>query len=405
MERWALAAVALIAVGACVLDREGNLVVPEGAGGATTVVSSVDSVAATGGTASTPSSSSVGGDASGGNGGAGGGATLAGWSNRKAITLQAAEIEVPAASQLENFPVLISLQNDTDLEAIAQASGDDIRFTTADGVTLLDHEVERYDTGTLVAWVRMPTLLDVDTTIYMYFGNATATAPTTTAAVWDAGYAGVWHMNDPNDASDATGNGLDGAPVERPDGAVAQIGGGFDFNGNNDGLEVPQVDVGDAFTISVWINREDNTNRDMLLCNSDAGYDADGFRFMIDNASTKGVLKLESGNDSQGNAGISVATVPFSVWKHVAIVVDRPSGLTTMYLDGADITPGNNAIRTDFETNAALAIGKTRDDGVYAEMLMDEMRLSTVPRSAAWLLTSYRNQRDPGAFHTVGVLE
>ena len=66
---------------------------------------------------------------------------------------------------LVDFPVLVSIQNDAQLKTTANggqvtdAEGDDIIFTAdADGTVQLDHEVESYDrtTGTLVAWVRLP---------------------------------------------------------------------------------------------------------------------------------------------------------------------------------------------------------------------------------------------------------
>jgi hypothetical protein len=61
------------------------------------------------------------------------------WSNRKAITID--HTKVSGSSSLTNFPVLISLPNDTDLEAVAQANGNDILFTAADGTTKLSHEI------------------------------------------------------------------------------------------------------------------------------------------------------------------------------------------------------------------------------------------------------------------------
>jgi MSHA biogenesis protein MshQ len=79
------------------------------------------------------------------------------------------------ASDLVDFVVLINL-TDADLAAKGQVYGDDIVFVDSDGQKL-DHEIEYYNgtSGTLVAWVRIPSLSStVDTTIYMYYGNADA---------------------------------------------------------------------------------------------------------------------------------------------------------------------------------------------------------------------------------------
>ena len=67
-----------------------------------------------------------------------------------------------------------------------------------DGVTLLPREIESYASGTLVAWVNVPTVSHTaaSTSIYMYYSNATATEPAASdtygsQAVWSNGYAGV----------------------------------------------------------------------------------------------------------------------------------------------------------------------------------------------------------------------
>ena len=52
--------------------------------------------------------------------------------------------------------------------------------------------------GTLLAWVRIPTLHFNDSTnIYIYYGNSAVTSPTENpSGVWSSGYAGVWHLKE-----------------------------------------------------------------------------------------------------------------------------------------------------------------------------------------------------------------
>ena len=110
--------------------------------------------------------------------------TPAGWQYRKKLTLNGGL--VPAAQT--DFPVLVGLNDpDSHLKANAQASGNDILFTAADGTTKLAHEIESYDstTGSLVAWVKLPTLTNgTNTVIYMYYGNAAAANQQNTTGVW-----------------------------------------------------------------------------------------------------------------------------------------------------------------------------------------------------------------------------
>lgn len=50
---------------------------------------------------------------------------------------------------------------------------DDVRFTTSDGVSEIPYYIERWDEGNnyYVVWVKVPSILTVDTTIFMYYGK------------------------------------------------------------------------------------------------------------------------------------------------------------------------------------------------------------------------------------------
>ena len=58
------------------------------------------------------------------------------WNYRKMLTINHGQV----AGSLTNFPVLISV-TDSDLAAGAQASGNDILFMAADGLTKLNHDL------------------------------------------------------------------------------------------------------------------------------------------------------------------------------------------------------------------------------------------------------------------------
>jgi len=91
---------------------------------------------------------------------------------KKKITIDSSQVP----GDLNDFPLLVNI-NDPDLSEAAQKDGDDIVFTDDQGVTQLDHEIEKYDhtAGDLTAWVRIPFLNSTeDTIIYMYYGNYTS---------------------------------------------------------------------------------------------------------------------------------------------------------------------------------------------------------------------------------------
>jgi hypothetical protein len=110
---------------------------------------------------------------------------------RKKITIDKTKVD----SNLTDFPILVSL-TDANLSTFAQSDGRDIYFTASDGTTRLKREIEDYNstTGTLIAWVKVPSLSStVDTNIYMHFGN-TDENNTNDKDVWDSNYVLVHHF-------------------------------------------------------------------------------------------------------------------------------------------------------------------------------------------------------------------
>ncbi|MDD4531087.1 MAG: DUF2341 domain-containing protein [Candidatus Pacebacteria bacterium] len=74
---------------------------------------------------------------------------------------------------LTDYQVKLTVPYDSDM----QADFDDLRFTSSDGTTLLNYWLEsKTDSSTATIWVKVPTLSSGSNTIYMYYGNASATS-------------------------------------------------------------------------------------------------------------------------------------------------------------------------------------------------------------------------------------
>ncbi len=93
--------------------------------------------------------------------------SLSGWSRRKPITI------TNTLAVQSNYQVKIPVTYDADM----QADFDDLRFTNSGG-TVLDYWIEsKVDSTSSVIWVEVDTLAGAgDTTIYMYYGNGSATS-------------------------------------------------------------------------------------------------------------------------------------------------------------------------------------------------------------------------------------
>jgi len=101
---------------------------------------------------------------------------LTGWSYRKPITIN----NTSNANTLSNYQILVTVDTAA-LYTAGKVKSDcsDIRFTDSDETTLLNYWIEDGSCNTTATkfWVKIPTITgSTSKTIYMYYGNASATA-------------------------------------------------------------------------------------------------------------------------------------------------------------------------------------------------------------------------------------
>ena len=135
-----------------------------------------------------------------------------GWPHRKTISIDYTQV----VDDLTHFPVLVDF-TDADLQSKAQPDGDDILFTSDDGISKLNHEIEYFDSssGHLITWVNVPSLSSSqNTTIEMYYGNVGASNQENPPGVWDINYTAVHHFSEMSgEYLDSTSYGNHGSTV------------------------------------------------------------------------------------------------------------------------------------------------------------------------------------------------
>jgi hypothetical protein len=346
-------------------------------------------------------------------------AQLTGYTYGKTITLQGSQI----SGTLTNFPVLISL-TDNSLRTTANggrvlnANGYDIVFTLPDCSTILPMQIERYDgaSGTLVSWVRLPSLVGGNNQIiYMFYGKTGVASDPSSSTVWDGNYMGVYHFN--SSVTDGTSNSRTLTDVGTANLTTSKIGEGRRLN------NTPNITSGTAgvqylqlpnnifntvtnFTFEGWVYLETvntswerifdfgrNTNFNMFLCPSINGNGIKRFAITING----------NGTERQVSSASSTGT---GAWHHFAVTIDATANTGVLYYDGAadatntggvDLDPSNlgNNDRNYFGLSQYTA-----DHGLYGNF--DEFRISNTTRSAGWITTSYNNQNNPASFYAVG---
>jgi len=294
-------------------------------------------------------------------------------------------------------------KTDSDLATHARTDGKDILFTDADGVTPVPYELESYGTGTLVAWVKVPSMA-TSAKVFMYYGNSTYTTPG--ASPWDSNYKAVWHLKDAGSGTlstaDSTGAN-NGTPQNNPGVTTGKIGGGATFNGTNQYITAGTSGFssgGNPTTMEAWVNvlgqgsytngtvvvAYGNTAVYMASLNLEAAWNGPEFRLL-------------SGTQAQ-----AVTQSPLTGWHHLAAIITPVSNRSyECYIDGQLAKSGDMQTYGDpwgIDLSNGTIIGGP--GGKYSNAVIDEVRVSNVRRSADWMRVQYQNQGSPSTFYTVG---
>ncbi len=339
-----------------------------------------------------------------------------GWQHRVKLTIDHTKV---SADQTD-FPVYVNLNN---LPAafhsnVNQTDGRDIRVTKSDGTTELPREVVFYtaasDTGELHFKYTGTLSSTVDTDVYIYYGNASAsdyavTDTYGTQNVWNSNYKATWHFTEASGTHyDSTSNNNDSSAVTVTTQGTAnsKIGGADGYDGVDDVVNMSSptsLDNLGPFTFSAWIYPETcgeggygriiNKSGILLYLDCvDAGI-VDSLVLTIPHSTTN--LKVIS----QDN------TITFNAWQLVTVTWDDSLTATNVhvYFNGSETTyqqqtngvgtQGDDSANNFFIGNNAETAGTRTFNGQ-----IDEMRVSSMVRSSTWISTEYNNQSSPSTF-------
>ena len=341
------------------------------------------------------------------------------WNYRKVITVDADKVS--GSSALTDFPMLFSVTDGdlafTDFDGnVASSTAGDIVFTSSDGVTKLSHEIEYYasTTGEIVAWVKIPSLSNsVDTTIYIYYGNAAADDQQDAANVWDSNYMMVQHLSeDPSGSApqmlDSTANNNDGTSsgtMTTSDQVSGKIDGSLEFDGNStqdDLITVPNSSVWDnittAITISAWVNPN---SVGALGYRSDIIQRSSGNNDWWFNLQNSGKLSFYADNITGGTYKQSTSVINENELSYVVVSYDDVNDIR-FYINGTYIN--TVAASGSFITTDNLVYFGANHNGPSTVFrgIIDELKVSNIVRSTDWIATEYNNQSSPSTFYTYG---
>ena len=384
------------------------------------------------------------------------------WEFRKNITLSL-NTATGVDSDLTDFPVLISF-TDTDLIQTNESLGRDFVFTQSDGITVLSHEIEKFDntTGEVIAWVKLPTMSASATTeIYIYYKGDTIGF--NSANVWNDDYVVVWHLNQTSTGTsqefkDATSNGNNGrgggggtvgyAAGRIPHLTDGQIGNGQELKGPTLATTGTGEGSGDIiyrhdlsgmpardFTIELWVG--DITN---VPSGGNAALYNDMLSICHEHNNLNGVWQNHISLWQAANVKMKIKTnffvstsnpghpvqddnpAAFTDWNHIVAVynqkdADGTAGKSQLYINGELVKDQNrsgslNVVTKTDKLRMVLggdidAAGGNNCGNVNNELKgkVDELRISSGLRTASYAAASYFNQGDPDTYTTINVEE
>lgn len=187
-------------------------------------------------------------------------AFLAGYNRRQKITIDS---DSYISGDLSSQAIAVHIPDtNTDFWANDDGVGTYVRFTTSDGETLLDFEVESYDSGGEDAWwhVEIPTLLSAtDTEIYIYYDADSTSDGSDREGTWDANYKTSYRLNQDKAEGafdDSTSNNNNLTNTGTTD-AAGQIDRGRNFDGLNDDLRLPDdaLNALTSGTLEWWVDK------------------------------------------------------------------------------------------------------------------------------------------------------
>ena len=326
---------------------------------------------------------------------------------RKRITFDPARVSGP--SDLTNFPAMIKIASDNDLRVtgsggyVENANGYDIIFTADDGVTQLNHQLEKYvsTTGALTVWVKIPSLsTSINTYIYMYYGNAAIATDQSNTGVWN-NYHGVWHLEN-NSFNDNSGNGYTLTNNSTTNQSPAFINDGRANAGTN-WLEVSNTfpNITTSYTMSGWVYTTNNAKAGQRIFCDDVN-NSGGYALSLGDGGT-GMLRFYSRSSNPVILDGPANQIANNTWYYVVAVADITNGRKTIYVNGVQAATATftNAWGTDAGNCSIGGETASGETGNRLQGRIDEVRVAKSALSADWVATEYANQNSPTTFYSI----
>lgn len=348
------------------------------------------------------------------------------WQYRAPITSQSNEITAAVANGLI-IDLAAHFSAVSDFWDNIKSDGGDIRITKADGTTELARGVRNIDTvsETGILYVHHEDIsTSTDVTIYIYWGNASATDHADNALngiedIWTGETAIEWYLTLDDDditgstANDISGNNHDGTLVSAPGSIAGKIGQGRSFNlSDPDIITIPHsADFASltALTMMCWIKRDNVAQGAFfgrVISKPNAGT-GDDYMFGVapNGANYSTIFRLTAGTST--NLESAENNFPADTWVHYTATWDGSTMET--YVDGVS---NNSAAKSGTlgQSSQEFGIGAHPNDlsassGRAFDGSIDIPRFYSRSLSSEEIATIFSNENANASFWSRGAVE
>lgn len=332
------------------------------------------------------------------------------WQKRIKITINHAAID----STLTNFPLLIYVSSSSGpsynnltcvfTELQTKDMRKKIAITTADGLTQCYAEIEKWDDTNRKAWVwvKAPSVSSIhDTSFYLYYdqtqpdNTAYVGDPGSTAAenVWDSNYKLVMHLQETAGTQyDSTTNHNNGTPQNGVGQNAAGIVDGADhLDGTDDQVQVSESPslsfTNNELTLEGWVKFDSLPAGETVIARKD-----DQWQLGLETSSS--IRNLVSTNGATGWTVANDENYPLQTdtWYYCTFVYDGSK--ITHKINGEQVG-STHTVTGDINANSnSLYLGYCVYSGLHLRGYVDEIRISNIARSAAWVKATYQTEKD-----------
>lgn len=287
-----------------------------------------------------------------------------------------------------------------------------------------------YPLVTYECFVRLPALSStVDTSFYLWYGNASAADQSDAAAVWDSNYKAVYHLSSAAGkvtVPDSTANACTGTktavnfpgPTDDATGGPGQL-----FNratacpislGTPSALNFAGLSGLTVEALFIYDGTGNANDEHHLFSNWDATPTEAAVMLRVEPDAGGNVLEIfamqQTDTQVGGTCGLAVTK---NVLSYAALRFNSALATSSVLQGFVDGTKGGtgygtNAVNMDATASTEAILGGQLTGGAVTEQLggkLFEMRISATPRSDAWIATSAANLKSPSTFYAVGAEE